>query len=61
MRQTIKKILFAVTLSTQKKCPYPKKFIGDLPEKDFFIILCSQIQFFNFFCTSLQKCSEYVL
>ena len=28
------------------------------PEKDFFLISCPQIQLFNFFCISLQKCSE---
>ena len=46
-RPTIKNFLFAVTLPTQKNCPYPKNFIG-LPETDFFFISFSQIQFFNF-------------
>ena len=52
-----KKFLFAVTRPTLKNCPYPNIFIG-LPE--FFFISCSQteIQFFNFFCISLEKCWE---
>ena len=40
-----------------ENCPCPKTFIG-LSEKDFFLISCSQIQFFNFLSISLQKCSE---
>ena len=57
LRLTITNFLFAVTRPTQKNCPYPKFFIG-LPEKDFFFISSSQIQFFNFFSISLQKCLE---